>query len=132
MCSQIRPCWRLELLAQAGSILQPTQGMTSPNAGTVGPDEILCVLSLLLCHALLQHERTAHADSACGQFICKSRAHATHRTHVDAFHSNMIWTAGIHVVAELVAPAALVGPYGLCDQSYGHGFEWESVFELGE
>ena len=45
---------------------------------------------------------------------------------------HMIWTAVIHVVAEMGAPAALVGPYGLCDQSYGHGFDWESLFELGE
>ena len=64
--------------------------------------------------------------------LSASRALMQHRTHVDAFHRNMIWTAGIHVVAEMGAPAALVGPYGLCDQSYGHGFDWESVFELGE
>ena len=64
--------------------------------------------------------------------LSASRALMQHRTHVDAFHRNMIWTAGIHMVAEMGAPAALVGPYGRCDQSYGHGFDWGSVFELGE
>ena len=37
---------------------------------------------------------------------------------------NMIWTAGIHMVDEMGAPAALVGSYDLCDQSDGHGFDW--------
>ena len=64
--------------------------------------------------------------------LSASRALMQHRTHVDAFHRNMIWTAGIHMVDEMGAPAALVGSYGLCDQSDGHGFDWESVFELGE
>ena len=64
--------------------------------------------------------------------LSASRALMQHRTHVDAFHRNMIWTAGIHMVAEMGAPAALVGPYGLFDQSGGHGFDWESVFERGE
>ena len=64
--------------------------------------------------------------------LSASRALMQHRTHVDAFHRNMIWTAGIHVVDEMGAPAAQVGPYGLCDQLGGHGFDWESVFELGE
>ena len=90
---------------------------------------------MLLCHTLLQHERTIHAGSACGQLSkrrAKDRAFIQQRSHVDAFHGNMIWTAGIHVVAEMGAPAALVGPYRLFDQSGGHGFDWESVFELGE
>ena len=65
--------------------------------------------------------------------LSASRALMQHRTHVDAFHRNMIWTAGIHVVDEMGAPAgAQVGLYGLCDQLGGHGFDWESVFELGE
>ena len=64
--------------------------------------------------------------------LSASRALMQHRTHVDAFHRNMISTAGIHVVAEMGAPAALVGPYRLFDQSGGHGFDWESVFERGE
>ena len=64
--------------------------------------------------------------------LSASRALMQHRTHVDAFHRNMIWTAVIHVVAEMGAPAALVGSYDLCDQSDGRGFDWESVFELGE
>ena len=68
--------------------------------------------------------------------LSASRALMQHRTHVDAFHRNMIWTAGIHVVDEktrwVPGPAAQVGPYGLCDQLGGHGFDWESVFELGE
>ena len=85
MRSQIRPCRYLELHFQAGGSLQLMKGKWPPNAGTVGPDEILCVLSLLLCHTLLQHERTAHAGSACGQFICKSRALMQHQTHVDLF-----------------------------------------------
>ena len=63
--------------------------------------------------------------------LSASRALMQHRTHVDAFHRNMIWTAGIHMVAEMDAHAALVGSYGLFDQSDGHGFDWESVFELG-
>ena len=56
--------------------------------------------------------------------LSASRALMQYRTHVDAFHSNMIWTAGIHVVAEMGALAALVGLYGLSDQSGGHGFNW--------
>ena len=68
--------------------------------------------------------------------LSASRALMQHRTHVDAFHRNldrnMIWTAGIHVVDEMGVPAAQVGSHGLCDQLGGHGFDWESVFELGE
>ena len=33
--------------------------------------------------------------------LSASRALMQHRTHVDAFHRNMIWTAGIHVVDEM-------------------------------
>ena len=47
--------------------------------------------------------------------LSASRVLMQHRTHVDAFHRNMIWTAGIHVVDKMGAPAAQVGPYGLCD-----------------
>ena len=64
--------------------------------------------------------------------LSASRALMQHRAHVDAFHGNMVWTEETHMVDEMSAPAALVRPYGLCGQSSGHGFDWESVSELGE
>ena len=64
--------------------------------------------------------------------LSASRALMQHRAHVDAFHGNMVWTEETHMVDEMSAPAALVRPYGLCGQSSGHGFDWESVCERGE